>query len=209
MYFTYDDTEIHYLKSKDKRMKNAIEQIGKIERKVDANLFTAVIRHIIGQQISNKAQRTIWQRFCDNYTSINAQQISQTSIEELYKLGISNRKANYILDFAHKVQNKDFDLNAIYTMNDDDAIATLSSLNGIGTWTAEMILLFCLQRKNIFSFKDLAILRGLRMLYRHKTIDKTRFEKYRQRFSPYASVASLYLWEIAGGKIPELNDPAM
>ena len=61
-------------------------------------------------------------------------------------------------------------------------------------WTAEMILLFCLQRSDIFSFDDLAIQRGLRMVYRHRKIDRKLFEKYRRRFSPYGSVASLYLW---------------
>ena len=67
---------------------------------------------------------------------------------------------------------------------------------------------FCMQRSNIVSFGDLAILRGMRMLYRHRKIDKVKFEKYRKRYSPYGTVASLYLWAIAGGAIPELTDPA-
>ena len=69
----------------------------------------------------------------------------------------------------------------------------------VGIWTAEMILIFCMQRPNIMSWGDLAIQRGLRMLHRHKKIDKKLFEKYKRRYSPYASVASLYLWKIAGG----------
>ncbi len=68
----------------------------------------------------------------------------------------------------------------------------LASLKGIGVWTAEMILLFCLQRPDIFSYDDLAIQRGLRMVYHHRKIDRKLFEKYRRRFSPYCSVASLY-----------------
>ena len=91
-------------------------------------------------------------------------------------------------------------------MNDEDAIRALSSLKGIGVWTAEMILLFCLQRPDIFSYDDLAIRRGLRMVYHHREIDRERFEKYRRRFSPYGSVASLYLWAVAGGEIPEMQD---
>ena len=70
-----------------------------------------------------------------------------------------------------------------------------------------MILLFCLQRPDVFSYDDLAIRRGLRMLYRHRDIDRQRFERYRRRFSPYGSVASLYLWAVSGGAIPELRDP--
>ena len=101
-----------------------------------------------------------------------------------------------------------FDPAAVAAMPDAEAIAALSSLRGVGVWTAEMILLFCLQRPDIFSFDDLAIRRGLRMVYRHRTITRALFEKYRRRFSPYGSVASLYLWAVSGGAIPELTDPA-
>jgi DNA-3-methyladenine glycosylase II len=77
-------------------------------------------------------------------------------------------------------------------LSHEEAIKVLSSLKGIGIWTAEMILLFCLERPNVFSYGDLAILRGIRIVYHHKTIDRVRFERYRKRFSPYCSVASLY-----------------
>ena len=93
-------------------------------------------------------------------------------------------------------------------MPDELVIQELSALKGIGVWTAEMIMTFCMQRPNIVSFGDLAILRGMRMLYRHKEIDRAKFEKYRKRYSPYGTVASLYLWAIAGGALPELTDPA-
>ena len=93
-------------------------------------------------------------------------------------------------------------------MPDDEAIRALSSLKGIGVWTAEMILLFCMQRPDVFSYDDLAIQRGLRMLYHHRKIDRKLFEKYRRRFSPYGSGASLYLWAISGGAIPGMRDYA-
>lgn len=118
------------------------------------------------------------------------------------------KKASYIKDFALKVPSGAFDINAVWQMPDEEAVAALSGLKGVGVWTAEMILLFCMQRPNVFSFGDLAILRGLRMVYRHKTIDRKLFEKYRKRFSPYGSTASLYLWAVAGGALPELKDCA-
>lgn len=92
--------------------------------------------------------------------------------------------------------------------SDAEAIVELSSLKGIGVWTAEMILLFCLQRPDVFSFGDLAILRGMRMVYHHREIDRKRFEMYRKRFSPYCSVASLYFWAVAGGAIDGMKDYA-
>ena len=79
---------------------------------------------------------------------------------------------------------------------------------GLGDVYKRQILLFCLQRPDIFSYDDLAIRRGLRMVYRHRRIDRPLFERYRRRFHPYGSVASLYLWAVSGGAIPELTDPA-
>ena len=69
-----------------------------------------------------------------------------------------------------------------------------------------MILLFCMQRPNVLSFGDLAIQRGMRMVYHHRKIDRKLFEKYRRRLSPYCSVASLYFWAVAGGAIPGMKD---
>ena len=119
------------------------------------------------------------------------------------------RKAEYITDFAEKIRSGAFNLESVKYMSDADAIRALSSLKGIGVWTAEMILLFCLQRPNVFSYDDLAIQRGLRMVYHHRKIDRKLFEKYHRRFSPYCSVASLYLWEVSGGAIPDMRDYAL
>lgn len=208
MYFIYGDEEIEYLKSKDKILGGVIEKIGHIERVTDTDLFSAVVHHIIGQQISTKAQETIWQRLKDELGEVNAENIYKTDISRLQSLGMSFRKAEYIKDFADKVHSGSFNLQDISEMSDEEAIKALVSLKGIGVWTAEMILLFCLQRPDIFSFDDLAIQRGLRMVYHHRKIDRKLFEKYRRRFSPYCSVASLYLWAVSGGAIPEMKDYA-
>lgn len=208
MYFKYGETEIAYLKSKDKKMAEVIEQVGFIKREVDTDLFSSVIHHIIGQQISTKAQATIWKRMSDSIGTVNAETILEADPAQLQSFGMTFRKVEYIRDFADKVHSGVFDLEAISEMNDQDAIKELSSLKGIGVWTAEMILLFCLQRPDIFSFDDLAIQRGLRMVYHHRKIDRKLFEKYRRRFSPYCSVASLYLWAVSGGAIPEMKDYA-
>lgn len=208
MYFIYGDEEIEYLKSKDKILGEVIEKIGHIERVTDTDLFSSVVHHIIGQQISTKAQATIWQRLKDELGEVNAENIYTTDVSRLQSLGMSFRKAEYIKDFADKVHSGSINLQDISEMSDEEAIKALASLKGIGVWTAEMILLFCMQRPDIFSFDDLAIQRGLRMVYRHRKIDRKLFEKYRRRFSPYCSVASLYLWAVSGGAIPEMKDYA-
>ena len=208
MHFEYGEKEISYLKSKDAKLAEVIDTLGFVEREIDTDLFSAVVHHIIGQQISTKAQATIWQRMQDALGQVNAETILSAGVSNLQALGISFRKAEYITDFARKVHIGEFDIEAVSQMSDTDAISALSSLKGIGVWTAEMILLFCMQRPDIFSYDDLAIQRGLRMIYHHRRIDRKLFEKYRRRFSPYCSVASLYLWAVSGGAIPGMRDYA-
>ena len=208
MFFQYGEKETEYLKQKDKKLAAVIDKIGKIERAVDTDLFSAVVHHIVGQQISTKAQATIWQRMNDALGTVNAENILSAGEEGLQALGMTFRKAEYISDFTRKVKSGEFDLDAIWKKSDDEVISELSALKGVGVWTAEMILLFCMQRPNVFSFGDLAILRGMRMVYHHRKIDRKLFEKYRRRLSPYCSVASLYFWAVAGGAIPEMKDYA-
>ena len=208
MVFAYGETELAWLRKKDKRLSEVIDRIGHVDRAVDPDLFSAVIHHIIGQQISMKAQATIWQRMQDALRAVSAETILAAGVPELQSLGMTFRKAEYITDFAKKVHTGEFDLISIGEKPDEEVILELSALKGIGVWTAEMLLLFCLQRPNVFSYGDLAILRGMRMVYRHKEIDRARFERYRKRFSPYCSIASLYFWAVSGGALPELTDPA-
>lgn len=208
IYFQYGDTEVKYLKSKDKKLADVIDKLGHINRTCLDDLFEAVVNSIIGQQISTKAHERIWAKLKEDLGRIDAAKILELGRERLQAYGTTWRKIDYIMEFASKVNSGEFNLDAIYDMTDEEAIEALVSLKGIGVWTAEMILLFCLQRPNVFSYGDLAILRGIRMVYHHREIDRERFERYRRRFSPYCSVASLYFWAVAGGAIPEMRDYA-
>ena len=154
------------------------------------------------------AQATVWRRFQEAVGNITAETVSAKSVEELQALGMTYRKASYILDFAEKVRTGAFDVEALAEKDDETVLVSLSSLRGIGPWTAEMLMIFCLQRTDVVSYGDLAILRGMRMLYRKKSIDRKTFDRYRKRYSPYGTTASLYLWAIACGAMPELTDPA-
>jgi len=208
LYFEYGQEEMEYLKSKDKHLAEVIDRIGKIERAVNPDLFSALINAIVGQQISTKAQQTVWKRMYNLLGEITPISILNRSKEDLQGIGLSFRKVDYIRNIAQKVADKELDLEALHGMNDEDLCAELSNLKGIGKWTAEMIMLFSMQRKNILSYGDLAILRGMRMLYHHREITNEKFRKYWRRYSPYASIASLYLWAIAGGALPEMKDYA-
>ena len=139
MYFAYGEKELAYLRRKDKRLCEVIDRIGHIDRAVDTDLFSSVVHHIIGQQISTKAQATIWQRMQDALGQVNAETILAAGVPRLQALGISFRKAEYITDLAEKVRTGAFDLDAVAHMSDEDAIRALSSLKGIGGWTAEPV----------------------------------------------------------------------
>ena len=208
MYFIYNEKETEYLKRKDKKLGEAIDRIGHIYRECDDDLFTSIVKQIVGQQISAPAFKTVWNRFVEKLGNVTAENLCTISDDELQSCGLSYRKVYYIKDFALKVKDKSFDVEKLASMSDDEVIKELSALKGIGVWTAEMLMLFCMQRTDIVSFGDLAIIRGMRMLYRHREIDRQKFERYRKRYSPYGSVASLYLWAISAGAIPELTDPA-
>ncbi len=206
MFFQYDETATDYLKRKDKRLGAVIDALGHIDRTVDTDLFAAVVHHIIGQQISTKAQETLWRRMQDGLGEVTAETLLAAGRDRIQSFGTTFKKADYILAFAQRVHDGTFDIAAVEQMTDEDAIAALVSLPGIGVWTAEMLLLFCLQRPDILSYGDLAILRGMRMVYHHRKIDKKKFEMHRRRLSPYGSVASLYFWAVAGGAIPGMKD---
>ncbi|MCR5814372.1 MAG: DNA-3-methyladenine glycosylase 2 family protein [Desulfovibrio sp.] len=207
MYYPYGEKEIRYLQSRDPRLGQIIKKIGYIQREVDEDLFSSVVRQIIGQQISSKAQATIWQRLLSALGTLSPARLASQTPETLRPLGIPKRKAHYLLEFTAKVLAGQIDLQALATLPDAEAIASLSQLSGIGVWTAEMLLIFCLKRPDILSFKDLGIQRGMRMVYALPKIDRARFETIRQRLSPYGSVASFYFWEVSGGAC-QLQDPA-
>lgn len=207
-FFEYGQKETDWLKSRDKKLSAVIEQVGPIYRRTIPDLFAALVHSIVGQQISTKAQETIWNRLQSVFGKITPEKMAKTEDARLQSIGISFRKVNYIKRAAEKIENGEFDIDALRDMDDAEVARQLSSLDGIGLWSAEMLMLFSMQRPNILSFDDLAIQRGLRMVYRHRKIDRRMFERYRRRYTPYGSVASLYLWAVAGGAIEGLTDPA-
>ena len=208
MDFPYGETELAHLRARDKTLGAAIDRIGPIHREVETDLFSSVIHHIIGQQISMAAQRTVWQRFQAAVGDGGPRTVSAMTEDRLQALGMSRRKASYILDFARRTASGEFDVEALADMDDGAVLSALTALRGVGPWTAEMLMIFCLRRPDVVSFGDLAILRGMRMLYRRRSIDRAAFERYRKRYSPYGTTASLYLWAVACGALPELTDPA-
>lgn len=198
-YFRYGEKETEYLKQRDPVLGRAIDQIGHIYRPVIPDMFQALLNSIIGQQISTKAQETIWKRMLEQFSPVTPEHIGGISAGELQTCGISMRKAEYIKLIAETVLDGSLDLSELHKLTDDEVCSRLSRIKGIGVWTAQMLMTFSMERMDIISWDDLAIHRGLRMLYHHRKITPQLFAKYKRRYSPYATVASLYLWGIAGG----------
>ena len=108
MYFAYGGAEASYLRQKDKRLCQVIDRIGHIDRPVDTDLFSSVVHHIIGQQISTKAQATIWKRMRDEFGVVDAAAVLGAGVEKLQSFGMTFRKAEYITDFARKIESGEF-----------------------------------------------------------------------------------------------------
>lgn len=196
-FFEYGQKEIDYLKRKDKKLGAAIEQIGIIQREVIPDPFTALISSVVGQQISSKAADTVWSRLINLLGDITPERIALAELTAIKECGMSVRKAEYIQGIAEAAISGTVDFKNLSVLSDEEIIKELSSLRGVGVWTAEMLLIFSLQRPDVVSYKDLAICRGMMNLYGLKELPKEKFERYRKRYSPYGSVASLYLWELS------------
>ena len=195
-YFEYGEKEINYLCKKDKKLKAAIEQIGIIKREVNPDLFSALIKSVVGQQISNKAAATVCSKLND-LCGFKAEKLHKLPVEQIQSCGMTMRKAEYIKGIAESAANNSIDFDTLKQKPDNEVIDILTKINGVGVWTAEMLLIFSLMRPNVVSFGDLAIRRGMMILYGHKELTKERFLRYAKRYSPYGSVASLYLWELS------------
>ena len=195
--FEYGEKEIEYLKSKDKKLGMAMEKIGMIEREITPDPFTALISSIVGQQISNKAAETVWNRLNSLLGSITPEHIARADLSQIQGCGMSMKKAGYIKGVADAAISGVVDFNTLHKLSDGEIIKKLSALHGVGVWTAEMLLIFSLGRPDVVSHKDLAICRGMMNLYGLKELPKEKFERYKKRYSPYGTVASLYLWEIS------------
>lgn len=201
-YFQYGQREIEHLTRRDKKLGRAITRFGMIERPVTPDLFKALVHGIVAQQISRAAADTVWGRLCLRLTEVTPRRVAAAEISEIQKCGLSMRKAKYIRGIGEAIHRGDMDLPALRKMPDEGVIEKLSSLPGIGVWTAEMALIFSLGRPDVVSWGDLAIRRGMMKLYELKELTRDQFDRFRQRYSPFGSVASLYLWALSATRPP-------
>lgn len=196
-YFKYGEEEIQYLKKKDKKLAIEIDKIGMVKREINTDLFSALISSVISQQISTKAAITVTNRLVELVGKFTPENLEKIELESIQQCGMSLRKAGYIKRIANSAVKEEIDFNNLHKLSDDEVIKELTRLKGIGEWTGEMILIHSLERPDILSYKDLGIRRGIMRLYELEELSKEEFEIYRKMYSPYGTVASIYLWEIS------------
>ena len=195
MEYQYSETELNELKAKDPVLASSIKDIPHIHKEIWPDPFASLSRQVIAQQISNKALMGILSKA---KPILNPDAILTMDIASLRRLGISERKAKTLKSVALLAKEGKLDKKRLSGLTDEEIIAELTAIKGIGRWTGEMFLLFCLERPSILSYGDYGIRKGIMMVYGYKSLSMTRFKKIEKRLSPHLSLASLYFWEIAG-----------
>ena len=195
------------LAASDPTMAALVERVGKIdlatrlkrrqeERPADA--YGALLRAIVGQQLSTKAARTIYLRVLELFggATPSPEQLLEASEADLRACGLSGRKTEYVRDLAAHVISGELELDRLEELSDEDVIEEIVAVRGLGQWTAEMFLLFHLQRPDVLSGGDLGIRKAIQVEYGLEEMPPPkRVLEIGEPWRPYRSLASLYLWE--------------
>ena len=185
-------------------MARLIEQVGpcRFGPITDHSHFYHIARSIVYQQLSGKAASTIHGRFIALYKnpSLHPGEVAGTSDEKLRAVGLSRQKASYIKDLAARVHKNELPLEKIETLSDEEITRALTTVKGIGKWSAQMFLMFRLGRPDVLPELDLGIQKAIQKAYRLRSLpNPKRVLKIGKPWSPHATIASWYLWRSIDG----------
>ena len=183
-----------YLSEKDEKLSKIIENHeGYLTTR--NNPFYSLCKSIVGQQISVQAADSVWSKLGKKCKRISAKRISKLKKTDLLECGLSRQKVEYLRVLSENFLNKSFNVSNLKTMNDEEAIKCLCTNKGIGTWTAEMFLMFNQNRPNIFPEQDIGLLKAISKNYKiNYPPTKEQLKKFKKKWNPYCSVATWYLW---------------
>jgi DNA-3-methyladenine glycosylase II len=183
------------LMKRDRIMRKVIPQFGDLHLIGRGEPFVTLARSIIGQQISVKAAESVWQRLLEVCPKCTPAQIMKAGSESLATCGLSKRKAEYIIDLAEHFKAKRVHADKWAEMDDEDVIAELIQIRGIGRWTAEMFLIFNLLRPNILPLDDVGLLKGISVNYfSGEPVSRSDAREVAANWEPWRTVATWYLW---------------
>jgi DNA-3-methyladenine glycosylase II len=192
---------LNHLKAADPVMERIIRSVGPYRMVYREPVFDTLVRSIVYQQVSGKAAASIYARVMAAMPrGVTPRTVLKSSVAELRALGLSQQKAAYILDLADKTQRKHVCFEGLCDLDDEQVIATLTEVKGIGVWTAQMFLMFALKRPDVFPTADLGVRAAIRKAYGLEEMPKPReMEQIAEPWRPYRSVASWYLWRTLDG----------
>jgi DNA-3-methyladenine glycosylase II len=187
----------HHFRRHDPTLHTVIRRVGPFTLRPQRDRFRMLVRSMVSQQISTSAARTIYARLetAAGPRGIRPESLVTLGPDELRSVGLSRQKGAYISDLAQKVTDGEVRLSRLGRMDDEEVIAELVQVKGIGRWTAQMFLIFALGRQDVFPIDDLGVRTAINQLYGFKT--KPSKEEYLQigrRWSPHATVGSWYCW---------------
>lgn len=195
---------LEHLSQSDKVMSTLIKNYGICNLQPHKKYFNQLLKAIVGQQLSVTAARSINSRLFGYYANNpDPQKISSTTDSKLRELGLSNAKVKYVKDLSQKILDRKIHLNKIAQKDNDEIIIELTSVKGIGVWTAHMFLMFTLGRLNILPYGDLGIRKAVMLNYGlRKLPDEKKISKIAKmnNWHPYCTIASLYLWKSLDNK---------
>jgi DNA-3-methyladenine glycosylase II len=195
--FTPDYWQVacEHLQAKDRVMKRLIPQFGDACLKTRGDAFTTLARSIIGQQISVKAAQAVWERFSALPRRMTAANVLKLKVDDMRAAGLSARKVEYIVDLALHFDSGTVHFKSWETMDDEDIIAELVAIRGIGRWTAEMFLIFHLMRPNVLPLDDAGLISGISSNYfSGESVSRSDAREVAAAWAPYCSVATWYIW---------------
>jgi DNA-3-methyladenine glycosylase II len=183
------------LKKKDKKLGKIIESYPKDFLYSKSDPFLTLARSIVGQQISVKAAQSVWERLILKIGKVNPTIIKKMHSNTLKSVGLSRQKVLYLKNLAKAFTNKELKINSWNKMSDDEIIYDLIKIKGIGRWTAEMFLIFNLCRADVFPLDDIGMIKGVCKIYNIQyPINRSELIKIGNKWKPYRSVATWYLW---------------
>ena len=157
--------------------------------------FQTLARAIVGQQISVKAAQSIWTKFADRLGGVTPAAVCKCRSPSLRACGLSMQKATYLKDLATRFSNGTLDPARWHALPDEELIAELTQVKGIGRWTAEVFLIFSLGRPDVLPMADLGIQRAMRLSYgRGRPLSPARMRRIGDTWAPWRSVAAWYMW---------------
>jgi putative serine/threonine protein kinase len=188
--------EVSLLRS-DKKLGPMIKRIGPCSMRITKNPFQTLVEAIIYQQLSEASATAITKRFLKLYKKFpTPEEVINTTDKKLKDTGISGTKINYIKGLSKQVIQKGIDFRKISKLKDEQVIEELTKIKGIGNWTAQIYLMFCLQRKDVLPVDDLGIKKGIRDLFSLRELPNAKtIVKYSARWKPNRSIACWYIWK--------------